>query len=542
MILKNGTELGKYRIIRQIGQGGMALVFEAEDVELGRRVALKLLPPTLALDPERVARFMKEVRNSAALSHPHIVPVYDVGEGDGFHFYTMALLPGGDLKERIRTGLTPQASLAVLKSLADALGTAHAKGIVHRDVKPENVMFDERDRPVLTDLGIARAMGSGTRMTKTGMSIGTPHYMSPEQIKGMDVDGRSDIYSLGILLYEMLTGQVPYDAPETLAVSYKHVNDPIPVLPQAHARLQPLVNAMLGKEPEHRYPDCASLIRDVELVEQGKKPAGAGGKGSATRVLARPGASAGASGNSAVKAGVIGALAALLLVGGVFWFMNRDEAPVARGGGGFVASGPAAPAPVPAPAPTAPQASPAPSPAAPVVAQESLGGLKLTSEPSGAAVYVDGARRGATPLSLQDMRAGAYEVELRLAEHETEGLTLRVEAGKTASRHVALSYDPALMRSLTVQADPSDAVVKILNITPRYAPGMRLKPGRYNVQVSRDGYEPVTQWVELGSQDVVVPVSLVASAHALTVRTTPPDATVSLEDPHRPFTQGMKLS
>ena len=177
--MESGTRIGKYEIIGRIGRGGMADVYQARDTELGRIVALKLLPPEFARDPERVARFMKEVRNSAAITHPNVVPVYDVGEGDGFYFYTMAYLPGGDLKEKIRSGLAKDVALNLLRHMAGALGAAHARGIVHRDVKPENILFDEAGHAILTDLGIARAVTGGTRMTKTGMSIGTPPLHEP---------------------------------------------------------------------------------------------------------------------------------------------------------------------------------------------------------------------------------------------------------------------------------------------------------------------------------------------------------------------------
>ena len=262
MTLEIGARLGHYRIVGLLGRGGMADVYRAEDERLGREVALKAVPPEFARDPERVERFEREVRAAARLTHPNIVTVYEFGQGAGQHFYTMALMPGGDLKARIRAhpdGMPPAEARAVAAAMAQALDYAHRQGFVHRDVKPENILFGEDGAPQLTDFGIARAMSSGTRMTATGMSIGSPHYMSPEQARGQTVDGRSDLYSLGVVLYEMLTGRVPFDAADTLAVAYAHVNDPAPSLPPALAEWQPVMNRLVAKPPDDRYGSAGEL-------------------------------------------------------------------------------------------------------------------------------------------------------------------------------------------------------------------------------------------------------------------------------------------
>ena len=266
MTLEAGARLGHYRIIALLGRGGMADVYRAEDERLGREVALKAVPPEFARDPERVERFEREVRAAARLTHPNIVTVYEFGQGAGQHFYTMALMPGGDLKARVRAhpdGMPPEEARAVAAAMARALDYAHRQGFVHRDVKPENILFGEDGAPQLTDFGIARAMSSGTRMTATGMSIGSPHYMSPEQARGKEVDGRSDLYSLGVVLYEMLTGRVPFDAADTLAVAYAHVNDPVPELPPALAASQPVVDRLLAKSADDRFGSAADLAEDL---------------------------------------------------------------------------------------------------------------------------------------------------------------------------------------------------------------------------------------------------------------------------------------
>ena len=264
MTLEAGARLGHYRIVGLLGRGGMADVYRAEDERLGREVALKAVPPEFARDPERVERFEREVRAAANLTHPNIVTVYEFGQGAGQHFYTMALMPGGDLKARVRAhpdGMPPEEARAVAAAMARALDYAHRQGFVHRDVKPENILFGEDGSAQLTDFGIARAMSSGTRMTATGMSIGSPHYMSPEQARGKEVDGRSDLYSLGVVLYEMLTGRVPFDAADTLAVAYAHVNDPVPELPPALAASQPVMDRLLAKSPDDRFASAADLAK-----------------------------------------------------------------------------------------------------------------------------------------------------------------------------------------------------------------------------------------------------------------------------------------
>ncbi|NDW21196.1 SUMF1/EgtB/PvdO family nonheme iron enzyme [Alteromonas hispanica] len=319
-----GTQLGKYTIGRKLGAGGMADVYLATDSVMGRDIALKVLPPEFARDAERIHRFQKEVQASATLSHPNIIPVFDVGdaqvEGFTYHYYTMALLPGGDLKQRIEQGLTQEQSLTIIKAIADALGYAHNKGLVHRDIKPENVLFDESDRPILTDLGIAKAINSGTKMTGTGMSIGTPHYMSPEQAKGeSDLDGRSDIYALGIMLFEMLTGQVPYQGDNTMAVGIMHIQNPLPELPQHLKDYQGLLDNCLAKDKASRYQHAQALITDIDKLLQGQAVRAS----QKTRVVQGANAQTQATANQGMKWGLGGALIATLLVVGVYFYQQN---------------------------------------------------------------------------------------------------------------------------------------------------------------------------------------------------------------------------
>ena len=258
----------------------------------------------------------------------------------------MALMNGGDLKTRIRgnpNGMPVAEARAVAAAVARALDYAHRHGFVHRDVKPENILFDEDGTPQLTDFGIARAMAAGTRMTATGMSIGSPHYMSPEQARGLEVDGRSDLYSLGVVLYEMLTGRLPFDAGDTLAVAYAHVNDPVPELPSELAGWQPVVDRLLAKSPEDRYASAGELaavlagealpLAPATRVAPVRREIGptSQSEGSRTRVMeaAKP------------RRGMLGtvASAAVLVVMVIGYMALRDSkgpqpGPRVRGGGG----------------------------------------------------------------------------------------------------------------------------------------------------------------------------------------------------------------
>ncbi|MEM9533143.1 MAG: bifunctional serine/threonine-protein kinase/formylglycine-generating enzyme family protein [Pseudomonadota bacterium] len=278
-LIEPGQMLGKYRIERQIGAGGMSDVYQAMDSTLKRQVALKVLTPEVSDDPEHVQRFRKEVLAVAALEHPGIVTIFDVGSASDHQFYAMTLLPGGNLKNRLVEGpFSPERSLAVVRALALALDHAHNHQIVHRDIKPENVLFDRFDQPMLVDFGIARMLGETTRITAVGTSVGTPYYMSPEQAQAdASVDARTDLYSLGVLLYEMLTGEVPYDSNTAVGIAMAHQNEPIPTLKGAAATLQPLLDTLLAKAPAQRPVSAAATVAIVDdltrrLADQANAP------------------------------------------------------------------------------------------------------------------------------------------------------------------------------------------------------------------------------------------------------------------------------
>jgi serine/threonine protein kinase len=273
MTQPNSICIPGYRIERKLGQGGMATVYLAIQESFDREVALKLMSPFLNSDPSFTTRFVREARIVAQIHHASIVPVMDVGEHQTHHYLSMEYLPGGDLKHRIaenKHGL----SLAVTTCLAiaSALDVAHRKGFVHRDIKPENILFREDGTPVLTDFGIARAIDAGTSLTMAGMMVGTPNYMSPEQVKGQELDGRSDLYSLGIVFFETLTGAVPFRADSSMSLALKHLSDQLPPLPQEFALYQPFIDRLTAKEREDRFASGAEVARALRLINEMAHP------------------------------------------------------------------------------------------------------------------------------------------------------------------------------------------------------------------------------------------------------------------------------
>ena len=469
MSLEIGTHLGHYRILSLLGRGGMADVYRAADERLGREVALKAVPSEFARDPDRIERFEREVRAAARLNHPNIVTVYEFGQGGGQHFYTMALMPGGDLKGCIRAnpeGMAKSQARVVTAAMARALDYAHRRGFVHRDVKPENILFGEEETPQLTDFGIARAIGSGTRMTATGMSIGSPHYMSPEQARGLEVDGRSDLYSLGVVLYEMLTGRLPFGGADAFAVAYAHINDPAPALAGHLQHWQPAVDRLLAKSPADRYGSGGEL---AGLLSSDGLPVTR-----ATRVIpvTRESDPSGRSDERESRP-------------------SKESNPVLGGGALLV----------------------------------------VETTPPGSEVLVDGQPLGKTPLERLDIRAGVREVTLRHPDYETlriadrifeDGVVLRLE--RVLKRAVGRLRVTATPREAWVEVDGK----RLAERTPVTLE--ELPTGRVKLKLGALGHRPLTVEVEIPNngvlrlEPVLDPVRYVAP----TLKLQSAEATVSL--------------
>ncbi len=258
----------EYEILEELGRGGMAIVFKAREKQLERDVAIKVLPFSLAFDKEFVERFQREARTSAKLEHPGIIPIYRVGKSGRVIYFVMKFLRGKPLSAVLaaRGTLPPGEIRQVLVQVTRALAYAHKSGIVHRDIKPDNIMFDEHGQAVVTDFGIAKA-ASGGKLTGTGMSIGTPHYMSPEQARAQSLDGRSDVYSLGVVAFQCLTGRVPFDGDDSFAIGYKHIMEEIPSPPLEtydQRTLFEIIKKMMAKSPDDRFQSAEELAQALE--------------------------------------------------------------------------------------------------------------------------------------------------------------------------------------------------------------------------------------------------------------------------------------
>ncbi|HSJ88738.1 MAG TPA: serine/threonine-protein kinase, partial [Anaerolineales bacterium] len=265
-------KIGIYEVRSELGRGGMATVYRVYDPRFEREVAVKVLPRELLhADPQFRLRFEREAKIIAQLEHSAIVPVYDVGESDGQPYFVMRYMTGGSLSERIKAGImTVEEAARILGIIAPGLDEAHSKGIIHRDIKPSNILFDRRDNPYISDFGIAKLTQAQAGNVTGSAIIGTPAYMAPEQAQGDEIDGRADIYSLGIILYEMVTGKQPYEADTPMAVAIKHITDPVPHILNANPKLpegmDTIIQTAMAKNKKDRYTsavDMTNALRDL---------------------------------------------------------------------------------------------------------------------------------------------------------------------------------------------------------------------------------------------------------------------------------------
>jgi serine/threonine-protein kinase PpkA len=250
-----------YEIKAHVGSGGMAVVFRAEQESLQRPVALKVLKNTES--KEWTERFLNEGRILASLSHRNIITVHDIGIHEGHIYISMEYLNGGDLKLRIESGMSPKEALEILTTVGEALEVAHKKGVIHRDVKPGNILFRQDGTPVIADFGIAKEFERETDITVDGTVIGTPDYLAPEQARLEPLDGRTDLYALGIIFYEMMAGRKPFEGGSPVDIVFKQMNEPIPQLPEALQIYQPLLEKMTAKEPGDRFRDAGEMLSAV---------------------------------------------------------------------------------------------------------------------------------------------------------------------------------------------------------------------------------------------------------------------------------------
>ncbi len=355
-------KIGRYEIKSELGRGGMATVYRAYDPSFDREVAIKVLPREMLHDPQFRSRFEREIKMVAGLEHPSIVPVYDVGNEDGQPYFVMRYMMGGSLSEQIAKGnFSIQDTARVIEKIAKGLAYAHKKGIVHRDLKPDNILFDNNEDPFISDFGVAKLTEAGGGLTGSGV-IGTPAYMSPEQAQGNEIDGRSDVYGLGVIIYQMLSGQQPYSADTPMGVVVKHITEPVPeiltVLPTLPPEVDLIIKTALAKDKTKRYATTIDLAKALNLVAFGNE----GNITFGTNSGLRSGVYATPQKTSRGKTGLaVAGIILLVLVIGVFLLRKQLFAPEAT-------AVPASVVPTLTTAPTLEALEPSPLPFAPACA------------------------------------------------------------------------------------------------------------------------------------------------------------------------------
>jgi serine/threonine protein kinase len=268
------TFAGRYQVIEEIGAGGMGKVYKVQDTKIGEKIALKLIRPEAVLDKRTIERFSNELKLARKIRHKNVCQMFDLGEDRGTHYITMEYVHGEDLRQLIRKvgRLSPGQAIAIARQVCAGLEEAHKLGVVHRDLQPHNIMLDDDGNARIMDFGIARSL-TGKGITGAGVLVGTPEYMSPEQVEGKDVDPRSDIYSLGVMLYEMVAGRRPFDGETALAIAHKHryeaPEDPRTADPQIPERLAQVILRCLEKDQAARYESAGALDADLAAIEEG---------------------------------------------------------------------------------------------------------------------------------------------------------------------------------------------------------------------------------------------------------------------------------
>ena len=461
---------GKYRLERLLGKGGMGAVFLAHDLTLEREVAIKVLPPDVAQDDQVVRRFQQEAKTAAKLDHPNIIPIYRVESEGGLNYFVMKYISGTSLEDLLekKEPLPVPEIQRILWEAAGALGHAHQRGVVHRDVKPANIMFDHDGRVMLTDFGISKALQAATGFTATGMIIGTPHYMSPEQGKGAPVDGRADQYSLGVVGYRMITAELPFTGDSVHTIIYKHIYETPPLAsakrPGIPGSLTVAISRALSKEPDQRFATMAEFATAV-WPEQ---PVGVPAKG---RSAARPRPPAAADAPTEITGAPTTPLPGVKMPKprpAQAAPKRRSRAPtvvalvvVAAGVGGYLVLGrggsrergavPPAAGPAPAvdtvriqdtvrvPVQATPQLPrrPAPKPREATPAAEPQGFLTIAADPFGE-VYIDGVDVGQTPLVEYAVKPGRHAVRIEHAGFKPVTETVQVDANNTVRKRYTL--------------------------------------------------------------------------------------------------------
>ena len=510
-----------YKVLRKINEGGMATVYLAIQLSVGREVALKIMSPELTADPKYSNLFYKEANIVGTLSHPNIVSIFDVGKHEGKNYIAMDFLPGASFKERMANGLSISEVLRLTKEIASALDHMHDRGYVHLDLKPDNILFRKDGSAVLLDFGIAMTIAAAQKANNSGSVAGTPQYMSPEQAQGKPLDGRSDIYSLGIMFYEMLAGQPPYSGADSVQIAVKHMTAPLPSLPVQYKMFQPLLNKMLAKKADDRFRRGADIIQSINALE--------GGTGTSSQILIEPTEPTALQAFSLVRAltAALGALLGLLLKRflGRFEVLTRlrfspKHGLVVRS----AAMDPLEQSPaelkasqnkdtttkdIPGDSLEAALANHRAKKILPPVVVYVL--LVAVVAGIGAAVYLSpGEPAAATPVQASTAAppAAAPQVAAPAAPVTTPApATASVATTPTAATPAPEARTEFL---LVVNPVPADARVRIVELMRDHEPETALQPGRYTVEVSHPDYWPQKKVVDITDEDIDIGVILKA--------------------------------
>ena len=433
---------GRYEIVRLLGRGGMAAVYLARDLVLEREVAIKVLPPDMSRDPQLIRRFQQEAKTAAKLDHPNIIPIYRVESEAGLVYIVMKYVSGRSLEELASRGPLPIPQVRhILREAALALGHAHRRRVVHRDVKPANIMVDEDGRVVLTDFGISKAVRTSTELTGSGAILGTPHYMAPEQARGHEVDGRTDQYALAIVGHRVLTGKAPFDG-DAQAILYQQVFESAPSLldrrPDTPADLRRALDRALAKEPRSRFATMEEFAAAIS-----------GERAGPTTVVSEPVATQSRAVAPAVDghgAGMFVALGTAAVLALIIWFALPTLLALTERKQGTTAPTPVVAEPPRTRAPAVPRSS-KPRTSIRPTAERKAGSatlravryarLTVSSAPR-AMVYVDGVAIGRTPIVNHQLRTGVRQLRIAQSGYRSQAEKLDVRGTTSISRKYKL--------------------------------------------------------------------------------------------------------
>ena len=458
-----GKTILHYKILKELGRGGMGAVYLAEDMELDRKVALKFLPEHYTSDPEIKSRFRREAKAAAALNHPNIVTVYEIGEHDGKSYIAMEYVQGDSLKDLIsEETLTLDEVIEIVRQICDGLSKAHQAGIVHRDIKPENILMSSEGCVKIADFGLAKVKGV-TRLTKEGSTMGTISYMSPEQAEGRKIDQRSDIFSLGVVIYEMLTGQLPFKGEHDLVVLYSILNEeakPITDLrSDTPVELERIVSKTLAKEPSKRYQHIEEMLFELNRIKEiSVKSQYQPVILTRTRPQLRGRMSRGLI--ATVSTTALLAVVLFAIFSGLLDKASNDKD----------------------------QDRLLDSPDKETEAATNFGALQITSVPSGATVWLDGSLVGKTPYSDNQFKAGNHQLLLRREGYQDFSRTIHGVAGETTPIVANLA---ALLGELHVTSAPEAALIlldgKQIGTTPHNI--QKVEAGEHTIVLQKKGFK-----------------------------------------------------